>query len=230
MKIFRSFAVAVLVGIAAVLAAGKMALATSIVLDFEDLGPSFLDPIPDGYQGFEWRDIGELPSQQMAFYAPDLMGRCSTTGGTFAGGYCNGTVSGEYVAFRGNSGGTPATMRRSTAFNIESGYFTSPWRNGAHLQIHGYLGGILLYSDDFIFGTLAPELIELNYLGIDKITFFGGGGVNAGHDGDGSGFVIDNLTYSEISAIPLPPSITLFATALLGLAAIRRRRRGGLAV
>jgi hypothetical protein len=115
--------------------------AAPIVLDFEDLSPSTLDVIPDGYQGFEWRGVGEIVNLSMAFYAPTLRGECSTTGGIFAGGYCNGTTSGKYVAFRGTGTGA-ATIRRDRAFNFESAFITSPWNDGKTWLFEGFETGL----------------------------------------------------------------------------------------
>ena len=179
----------------------RAANAETVVLDFEDLGPSTLDVIPDGYRGFEWRGVGESPNSNMAFYAPGLRSRCSTTGGVFAGGYCNGTVSGDYVAFRG-TGGSAATIRRDQEFNFEGAYITSPWNNDEDLVIRGFLDGVQLYRDDFIIGTLEATWLELNYLGIDRVTFRATGGVNAGYGSAGEGVVIDNFTYSEVNIGP----------------------------
>lgn len=196
--------------------------AAPIVLDFGDLSPSTLDVIPDGYQGFEWRGVGEIVNLSMAFYAPTLRGECSTTGGIFAGGYCNGTTSGEYVAFRGTGTGA-ATIRRSRTFNFESAFITSPWNDGEDLVVRGFRDGIELYRDLFVIDTVSPTRIELNYLNIDTLTFQGTGGVNAGYGSSGEGIVIDDFAYSDYS-VPEPNTVPLLAVSLAGLWLVRRRR------
>lgn len=185
----------------------------STVLDFEDLSPDTLGAIADGYRGFDWRGVNEVSNFNMAFYAPSLRSECSTTGGFFAGGYCNGTVSGDYVAFRGTGSG-PATIRRDQEFNFLSAFFTSPWNDGADLVIRGFSGGVELYRDDFVISTLAAIELELNYLEIDTLTFQATGGVNAGYGASGEGVVIDDFKYSEVSAVPIPATGWLFTSAL----------------
>lgn len=196
--------------------------AAPIVLDFEDLSPSTLDVIPDGYHGFEWRGVGEISNLNMAFYAPTLRGECSTTGGIFAGGYCNGTTSGKYVAYRGTAAGA-ATIRRERPFNFESAFVTSPWNNAEDLVVRGFRDGIELFNDHFVIDTLSPTKIELNYLSIDTITFLGTGGVNAGYGSSGEGVVIDDFAYSD-HVVPEPNILALVAVALVGLGLVGRRR------
>jgi hypothetical protein len=51
-----------------------------------------------------------------------------------AGDARNGTVSGDYVAFRGTVTGT-ATIRRDQEFDFQGAFITSPWNNEADLVI-----------------------------------------------------------------------------------------------
>jgi hypothetical protein len=187
----------------------------STVLDFEDFYPETLDIISDGYAGFEWRAVDEVSNFNMGFYSPSLRSECSTTGGVFAGGYCNGTVSGDFVAFRGTANQFgPATIRRSEDFNALSVFVTSPWNDGADLVVRGLSNGVELYREDFIISTSVASFLQLNYLGIDTVTFQATGGVNAGYGSSGEGVVIDDFTYSEVSLIPIPASFWLWVVGL----------------
>ena len=160
--------------------------ATVIVLNFDDITSQVTDDvvIPDGYGGLNWDKFGVIHKD---FYDDD--------------GFENGTVSGDYVAF--NRGSLSASVSNGT-FDFVGAYLTAAWNNGLNIDVEGFLGPTPLYSTTVIVDTTGPTWFDFDYTGIDKVVFTSYGGTNAGLDGSGTHFAMDNFTF-----IPEPATIVL---------------------
>jgi hypothetical protein len=64
-------------------------------------------------------------------------------------------------------------------------------------------------------------LFNFNYEDIDALRFVSFGGTNAGLGGGGVQFAMDDFTFS---AVPIPPSVWLFGSGLLGLIGMTRKK------
>ncbi|EKF04274.1 PEP-CTERM sorting domain-containing protein [Tolypothrix sp. LEGE 11397] len=178
--------------IAGILSIGK---AQAGVIDFDDL-PGNVDWIQNGYKGFNWNNFAYLNSTN--YFDPSA--------------YRNGTVSNPNVAF--NSGGDPASISiNSGQFNFNSAYLTGAWNNGLNIRVEGLFQGSTKYSRTVNVGSTSPTLFNFNFLGIDNLRFTSFGGVNAGYNGSGTHFVLDNLTYNESESVPEPLTILGTLTA-----------------
>ncbi|BAY29663.1 hypothetical protein NIES2107_15070 [Nostoc carneum NIES-2107] len=172
--------------------------AQAVVLDFDDL-PGDIDWIQNGYKGFKWNNFAYLNSVNYDNQS----------------GYKNGTVSNPNVAF--NSSGDPASISiNSGQFDFNSAYLTGAWNNGLNIQVEGLFQGITKYSRTINVGSTSPTLFNFNFLGIDNLKFTSYGGINAGYNGGGTHFVLDNFTYNKSESVPEPLSIlgTLTAAGL----------------
>ena len=180
--------------------------AHAAIINFDDLGNN--DPIPLGYQGFEWEN------------ARSFQGTTSTAG------FFNGVVSPNNVAYtifsfdlvlsRVNSG---------ELFDFNSAYFTAGWRNNLDVTITGLLNSIVTESLSFSISIDSPTFIEANFLGIDQLIIGSSGGIRAPNvTGDGTQVVIDDITYNAAPAIPEPSTILLMSLGLAGILACRRLR------
>jgi hypothetical protein len=132
------------------------------------------NPIPVGYEGFNWDNFYTLHQS----YRP-------------GSGYDTGVVSGEWVAY--NASGEMAALSDED-FNLESGYFTSAWYNDNEITIRGYQDGVEVATQVFTVGTTGPTLINFKdgFDGIDRATF----------SSSNEHFALDDLTISREEVIP----------------------------
>jgi hypothetical protein len=193
-----------LICLASAMVLGLSTAATASTLDFDHAAPDF-DPIPDGYGGLHWSNF--LSSFDDGGYFP-------------ASGYYTGRVSGDFVAYNGFS--DPAGISSDHPFNLDSGYFTAAWNDGLTIAATGYRHGALLHSSLFIVNTEGPFLKVFDWRGVDDVHFESFGGFDAGTGGFGTHFVLDNLSVSQT---PIPSSLLMFGTALVGLMYLRSNHR-----
>ena len=149
------------------------------VLTFDDLPDTMTGlAVTNGYEGFEWTNFYELD------------------GGSFPGpsGYNAAVVSPSNVVY--NWDGDTATITRAQPFTFLSARLTSAWRDGLEVQVTGYTGGLMLYSNVFSLSATQPTLVQFNYTGVNTVQFVSSGGtVHTGYSGSGPQFAMDNAAF-----------------------------------
>ncbi len=179
------------------------AVASAATINFDDIRGR----IADGYNGLDWSNFGVLNTAKAKYNGS---------------GYENGTTSGTHVAY--NRFGHPAAFSSSSDFTLNSFEITGAWRNSLSVLITGYENGILAFTQQLLLNVNGPTLVTLNWAGIDSVGFESSGGFNAGLQGDGTQFALDDLTFNA-SPVPLPAALPLLAAALAGMGFAARRRR-----
>ena len=131
-------------------------------------------------------------------------------------GYQTGTVSGDYVALNGFASDVEIS---DGLFDFVGAYFTAAWNDGLQIEITGFLNGNQVNQQTITVDTSGPTWFNLNFTGIDSLSFHSFGGVqNNNLNGSGTHFAMDNFTYN----VPSPGSLALLA--LGGLFLVARRR------
>lgn len=189
----------VLAGVLAALLTGATAAqASQVVVGFEDIGPDTGYQIPEGYGGISgWEEFGSLLRYSI-YQSP-----YPELGGQYFGVHYGG------AELRFDSG--PVVFE------------------GVDYQFVGYDSQVsfdLYYQDRLVYSApLDPEnqpdgiyRLASGYSGlVDKIFFHG----------TSDGVIIDNLTYSTASPVPLPGAVWLFGGGLAGaLFNVYRRKVG----
>ena len=175
------------------LAFGAATTAQAVTVTFDDL-PESVSPteftVPNGYGGLNWSN----------FYYVDVNSISNS-------GYANGMVSPTNVAYNGF--GDPA-FASDSRFTLNSAYFTGAWNDGLDIHVVGSLGGVTVYTTDFLVNSTSPTLYTFNWAGLDNVAFSSSGGTDHGYGGSGTQFAMDNLRINE----PVPePSTLLLLTA-----------------
>jgi len=174
---------------------------SATLLTFDGLpsgGPldTFFPPVPNGYGGLDWNGVSTINGKE---FSPGP-------------GYYNGVVSPDNVAF--NPYGNPASIGISAGtFNLYSAYLTYALnlQTPLDIQVEGFLGSTLLYSNTYVVNSSAPTLVNFNYLGVNSIEFV---------PPPSQEFVMDNLS----ETVPDGPStFILFGFASAGLALMQRK-------
>jgi uncharacterized repeat protein (TIGR01451 family) len=151
---------------------------------FDDLSGSGL-PVPIGYGGLTWSNFSYLIGADH----PNS-------------GYSAGTVSPPNAAY--NPYGTPASIISTGLVNFVSAFLTAAWNDNLQVQVKGYSGATLVYSNSYTLSATAPTLINFNYLGVNKVDFISSGGTpHPGYSGSGTHFVMDNVVIGGSAAPPV---------------------------
>jgi hypothetical protein len=161
--------------------------ARALTVNFDDLSAS-ITPISNGYAGLDWNNFYAFKPETNGF------------GGT---GYGNGRVSLQNVAYNGF--GSPAEISSGSSFTFNSTYLTGAWSNGLDILVEGFQGGNSLFTRSLTVGSTSPTLFTFDWVGIDRLKFTSSGGVDAGYNGGGDHFAMDNFTFNEpITTVPTP--------------------------
>lgn len=122
-------------------------------------------------------------------------------------GFETGVVSGEYAAYNGYT--NPASLS-GPSFTFVGAYFTTDYLGREQsLTIKGYSNEVETHSAVLLLDSLEPIWLQADWQGIDRLYF----------DRPGAWFVMDNFTYS----VPIPATLLLFGSGIVGLIGIRRR-------
>ena len=179
-----------------------------VTLMFDDVITSSAVAMPVGYGGLNWENMRVVRGE----FVPDS-------------GYARGMVSAPNVA--SNPQGNPASFSlASGTFELTSFYATAAWREGLEATFTGFLGATQVHQYTGLLSMFAPTLIELNWIGINRVEMFGTGGVDdPGDGGTGPHIVLDNLVFADLPVSEIPEAGTswLLGAGLLGL--LWRRRR-----
>jgi hypothetical protein len=183
--------------------------ASAEILTFDDVSVSSYQAIPNAYHG--------LTFNSFAFIGPAFG----------ASGYRNGVVSGANSACgcAADDGRLYSSITGTSAFSVDSGFFTSAWNNGATLSITGLLNGAVLYTSSTILNATGPTFINLGFNGINEARFAISGGTSA-RIGSGAGnyFAVDNLSVNGAVPEPATWGMMIAGFGMMG-AALRTRRR-----
>jgi predicted peptidase len=200
------------------LASGAMTVrAQPALITFDDLPDATGSHIPNGYNGLNWQ----------SFFHMDPVLRY----GSDPNGYQAGMVSPKSVAY--DSGGSSASITNTVPFNFISAYLTAAWNDNLQVEVMGYVGTSLIYSNTYTLSATAPTLINFNYLGVDKVYFNPFGGTkHPGYGGTGEHFAMDNVTIltttaaapTDLSATGGNLQVALSWTASIGAASYNVKR------
>src|SRR5215212_10715232 len=129
---------------------GTQAFHAATLLTFDDESPFLYVMIPNGYHELQWNN----------FFIEN---------GLNSPGFLRGAVSPPNVAFNGL--GNPASVSRSTRFNLDSVYLTAIYVPSQQIRVEGFTGSTRTYNHTYVVSNTAPTLLSFNYKGIDRATF-----------------------------------------------------------
>nr|WP_310523278.1 PEPxxWA-CTERM sorting domain-containing protein [Polymorphobacter sp.] len=180
--------------------------AAAVTLTFDDLSSG--GEVGSAYKAFYWDNFFALDVRTVP-----------------VSGYDAAVISPNTVAL--NGGANPATITAPGTFALTSGYLTAAWYDGLTVQVDGYLGGLLVFTQSFAPATTAPLFVTFDDDFIDTAVFRSFGGTQnpafAGI-GDGANFALDNLTLVSGPAVPEPASWVMMIAGF-GLVGGAMRRR-----
>lgn len=150
--------------------------ASAGVIGFDDLPGDETEAIANGYQGFDWDNVGAI--------------RADAYPGS---GYAAGTVSFANTAF--NRDGGIAAISKAGGFDFAGAFFTSAWLE-QELAFDGWRDGQLLYSTtaSYVIDTATPLWIGLGWSGIDTLVIY---------NSSGTQWAMDDFTVPEPAPLGL---------------------------
>lgn len=125
-----------------------------VTIDFDDRDHSFIDKVPNGYQGLGWNYLLAVDNQY--YKGP---------------GYVNGLRSGANVAY--NSSGHPVTISGldGETFDFHGGFFSVAWLNaeGETLDLRAWRGEEMVFEDTLTLSHLHPTYYQAELSEITKL-------------------------------------------------------------
>ena len=197
------------IAVCTLLAFSTIPMCRGMVITFDDLsetgsGSYFTAP----YQGLVWSNF--LPLN--AILSPPVFG---------TNGYYYGMVSASNVVVNGI--GSPGEIDSpGTNFNFLSAYFTGAYNSNLNIQVLGFNGTSLLYSQVVVASATTPTQFSFNYLNIDRLYFSNFGGQPAFGTPSALQFVMDNFAFEFV---PEPSSLLLATAGALVLWPLLMRKR-----
>ena len=186
---------------------GLVGVAGATVLTFDNItSGTGSGLITTSYGGFIWENF--------SWFHKDVLFPGQPLGGH---PYEMSTVSGEYGV--ANWDITKTASISGGLFNFYSAWLTSPFLDKMEIEVKGWSGGTVLYSDT-VYPLqpdptdplkLGPTEFVFNYFGIDQLTF----GTTE------SNFAMDNF---NASPVPEPATLLMLGFGLVGLAGLGRKR------
>lgn len=186
-------------------------VAQAVVVTFDDLPRAVFGygSVYDGYNGLNWDNFGYVDSADSMWVGDS--------------GFKTGRVSGDNVAF---NEWASASSANGSLFDFNGAYLTGAFRDGLVIQVEGFVNNILTYVETVIVDSDTATWFDFDFFGIDSLTFSSSGGVEVpGLAGSGTTFVMDNFTFNEVAAVPLPAAIWLFGAGFCMIAGLRRRKQ-----
>jgi hypothetical protein len=152
------------------------ASAGASVITFDDLPGDETEAIANGYQGFDWYNLGAVRADAY----PDS-------------GYAAGTVSLANTAF--NRDGGTAAIGRAGGFDFVGAYFTSAWVE-QEIAFEGWRNGQLVHASavSYVLDTARPQWIGLGWSGIDMLVIY---------NSSGTQWAMDEFTVPEPASLAL---------------------------
>lgn len=148
------------------------------VIGFDDLSGDFTEAIADGYQGFNWENMGAIRSD------------------AFPGsGYEMGTISPSNTAFNRDGGTVAISKSGAGTFHFVGAFFTSAWVE-QELAFEGFADGQLMYSsaESYVIDTTTPLWVQLSWAGIDSLVIY---------NSSGTQWAMDDMVVPEPASLAL---------------------------
>jgi hypothetical protein len=201
----RSGLLAVAWGLPVALVLGAGPASGQTTLDFDALPAGVT--IPNGFGGFTWASFLTTPPAATSVFGCNPSGiNCAT-----------------------NAFGLTAAVARPTRFSFLSGYFTA-WAGFNTLNqpftmlVRGRRGSLVMHTATITVPS-ARTLFTFNWTDIDRVEF---------SPADINWFLLDDFTYGPQFYAPPPPTVipepvtlVLLGSGLVGIGAVRLRRRRG---
>ena len=183
--------------------------ADAALLNFDDITTEY-DGTVQEYGGFSWININVLHKD----YFKDNFNINS--------GFENGVASGEYIAVN-DYARTATVTSENGPFDFEGTFLTAAWNNGLNITVAAKLDGMEKYNQTVIVDVDCKTWFDFDFFGINELEISSSSGTNAELGWRGQHFVMDDFTFTEFQQIPIPPTLLLLCSGLIGIAGFRRK-------